>query len=322
MKAGKWKIIAIALIVSVFTCTGLQVPISAGAESVLTTVDVGEIQGPIAGAVSAYLDFTETRDDGFTVENDLCYWSDANGTKMMPEDTFVAGQTYYYTIVLKVKDGYSFASDTQLTIYGEVSNVDANMTMEVSGDTVTFFHAYKAVCGGTLNNPTLTTANLSSKVFVYNGKVQKPTASQIKVYDQFGKLIESRNYEIVYASQASKAVGFYAITIRPVAYPYEGELTTYYQIIPKGTTISKVIGGKKKLTVKWKKQATQTKGYIIEYSTSKKFTAKKTKKITSAKKTKVVISGLKAKKKYFVRIYTYNGKLQSSASKTVSAKTK
>ena len=61
----------------------------------------------------------------------------------------------------------------------------------------------------------------------------------------------------------------------------------------------------RKLTVSWKKNAKAT-GYQIQYSTSSKFTAKTTKKVTITKASTVkrVLSGL-AKKTYYVRIRAY-----------------
>ena len=76
---------------------------------------------------------------------------------------------------------------------------------------------------------------------------------------------------------------------------------------PKATKIKSLKNtGKKKMTVKWKKVSGAT-GYILQYSTSKKFKKSKTKKITIKKKTTVkkVIKKLKKGKRYYVRIRTY-----------------
>ena len=64
---------------------------------------------------------------------------------------------------------------------------------------------------------------------------------------------------------------------------------------------------KKGFTVKWKKQSSQTSGYEIAYSTSRKFAKKNTKTATvkKSRKTSTSVSKLKAKKKYYVRIRTY-----------------
>lgn len=57
--------------------------------------------------------------------------------------------------------------------------------------------------------------------------------------------------------------------------------------------------------VKWKKQKTQVTGYQIQYSTNKSFSRKTTKTITKNLTTSATYKGLKAKKKYYVRIRTY-----------------
>lgn len=99
----------------------------------------------------------------------------------------------------------------------------------------------------------------------------------------------------------------------------------------KKANISSLKKGKKSITVKWKK-VKSIKGYQIEYSTSKKFTKKTSKKVlvSKQKKTSTAIKNLKAKKTYYVRIRTYknvkfNGKtvkVYSSWSKSKSVKTK
>jgi len=77
-------------------------------------------------------------------------------------------------------------------------------------------------------------------------------------------------------------------------------------IVPAGTTISSVTKGKQKFTVKWKKQATETTGYQIQYSTSKTFkSGNKTVTVSSAKTTSKTVKKLKSKKTYYIRIRTY-----------------
>lgn len=78
-------------------------------------------------------------------------------------------------------------------------------------------------------------------------------------------------------------------------------------IKPKNTGVSKLTASKNALTVKWKKQTKQTAGYEIQYSTSSKFTKQTTKTVKIAKNstTSKKITKLKAKKKYYVRIRTY-----------------
>ena len=106
---------------------------------------------------------------------------------------------------------------------------------------------------------------------------------------------------------------------------YSGKATQTFTILPKGTSVSKITASKKGFTVKWKKQSSQTTGYQIQYSTGKNFKSSKT--ITVNKNTTVSnkVSGLKAKKKYYVRVRTFkkqkvNGKSQTLYSAWSSAK--
>ena len=67
--------------------------------------------------------------------------------------------------------------------------------------------------------------------------------------------------------------------------------------------------------IKWKKKSNIT-GYQIQYSTNSNF--KNNNKIIKIKKAKIVsknITGLKASKKYYIRIRTYKGKKYSNWSK-------
>lgn len=83
-------------------------------------------------------------------------------------------------------------------------------------------------------------------------------------------------------------------------------------INPPVTNIHSIKAKRKSFVVKWTKKNTNVTGYIIQYSTSKKFNrGNKTVTIKSKSITSKTIKGLKAKKKYYVRICTYindNGK--------------
>lgn len=152
------------------------------------------------------------------------------------------------------------------------------------------------------------TIKLKTTSYTYDGKVKTPA---VVVTASNGKTITSSNYTVKYAS-GRKNVGEYKVTITFIG-NYSGTKTLTFKINPKGTSLSKLTAAKKKFTAKWKKQATQTTGYQIQYSTNKKFASgNKTVKITKTKTVSKVISSLKAKKYYYVRIRTY---------KTVGGKT-
>lgn len=161
------------------------------------------------------------------------------------------------------------------------------------------------------------TIKLSKTSFVYNNKVQKPT---VTVTDSNGKKIAAKNNYDVKVVNAKKAVGQYTVKITFKG-NYSGTVSKTYKIVPKGTTVSKLTNAKKAITVKWKKQATQTTGYEIQMATDKAFT--KNKKLTTVAKTATVskkVTGLKAKTKYFVRIRTYKTvKINGKSTKIYSA---
>ncbi len=181
------------------------------------------------------------------------------------------------------------------------------------------------VCGNVLKNTTIyypKTIKLSKTSYTYNGKVQTPS---VIVKDSKGKTLKKNtDYTVTYA-KGRKNVGKYTVTIKFKG-NYSGTVKKTFTIKPKSTSISKLTPGKKKFTVKWKKQTSQTTGYQIQYSTSSKFKSAKTVTVSKNKTTAKTISKLKAKKKYYVRVRTYktvNGtKLYSSWSKSKSVTTK
>ena len=86
------------------------------------------------------------------------------------------------------------------------------------------------------------------------------------------------------------------------------------------TTITSIKAQNKAFTVKWKKKSSIT-GYQIQYSTYSKFKKNNKKiKIKNAKTVSKKITKLKASKKYYVRIRTYQGKKYSKWSKVKSIK--
>lgn len=124
----------------------------------------------------------------------------------------------------------------------------------------------------------------------------------------------------------NKNVGKATVTITGVN-AYSGTITKTFKINPKATTLSKVTEGKKSFTATWKKQATQTTGYQIQYSTDKNFKkGNKTVTVSKNSTTKTTVKKLTAKKKYYVRIRTYKTvsgtKYYSSWSKAKTVTTK
>ena len=125
-----------------------------------------------------------------------------------------------------------------------------------------------------------------------------------------------------------KNVGMYGIYIdSPLTSKYLIHDTQLITVNPKATSLKSVTAVKKGFTAKWAKRTEQVTGYQIQYSTSSTFkTGVKSIWVSKNTTTSKKKTGLKAKKKYYVRIRTYktvNGnKYYSawSAKKTVTTK--
>ena len=136
----------------------------------------------------------------------------------------------------------------------------------------------------------------------YTGKA---ITQSIKVLDtEFDDILTNgRDYKVAYKD--NKNVGKATVTITGLG-KYYGTITKTFNINPKPVKkISKLKAGKKSFTVTWKKQATQTTGYEIQYSLKKNFKKAKTYTVKKNKTTKATIKKLKGGKTYYVRIRTY-----------------
>lgn len=172
------------------------------------------------------------------------------------------------------------------------------------------------------NVASLKSVKLSQKKFTYNGKVQTPV---VIAYDSEGNRISNTAY-VTSISGNKKSIGKYTVTVSfGSAYNYKTVKLSYY-IAPNGTSVSKITAKKKGFTVKWKKQKSNTSGYVVKYSTNSKMKKAKTMYVSGNKKTKKSISGLKKGKKYYVQLATYKSvkgtKVISKYSKTKTVKVK
>jgi len=196
---------------------------------------------------------------------------------------------------------------TDLASWGNIAKIAHTTKQTVTKATPTAngeIVNYCSVCKKTLSTtviPNASSIKLKATSLTYNGKVRTP---KVIVKDRTGKtLVKNTDYTVSYA-KGRKYVGKYAVKITFKG-KYSGTKTLYFTIKPKATSISSLTAGSKKFTVKWKKQATQTTGYQVQYSTSSKFSKAKT--VTVGKNTTVSkkISKLSGKKKYYVRVRTY-----------------
>ena len=196
---------------------------------------------------------------------------------------------------------------TDLASWGNIAKIAHTTKQTVTKATPTAngkIVNYCSVCKKTLSTTVIPKASiikLKATSLTYNGKVRTP---KVIVKDRTGKtLVKNTDYTVSYA-KGRKYVGKYAVKITFKG-KYSGTKTLYFTIKPKATSISSLKAGSKKFTVKWKKQATQTTGYQVQYSASSKFSKAKT--VTVGKNTTVSkkISKLSGKKKYYVRVRTY-----------------
>lgn len=159
---------------------------------------------------------------------------------------------------------------------------------------------------------------------VYSGKEIKPNPV-VKVYDDddYYELDKGKDYTVSYEN--NKSVGIATVKVSGIG-QYYGSIKKTFKINPKPTSLSSVKAGKKSLTVNWKKQATQTTGYQIQYGLKSNFSGAKKVTISKNKTVKTTIKKLKSKKKYYVRVRTYKkiGKTTyySTWSKSKSTKVK
>lgn len=162
------------------------------------------------------------------------------------------------------------------------------------------------------------------KDVVYTGKKIK----KITLITSSGEKLSSSDYTVLSKSfKKNTKIGTATVKIKFKGKNIKATTKTLkFKIIPKSTSIRKLVKGKKQIKVTFKK-AKNISGYQIQYSTSKKFANKTTKTIKNIKSSKssYIIKKLKAKKTYYIRIRTYKkaGKTYySSWSKAKSIRTR
>lgn len=266
---------------------------------------------------------TKCKDCGQVSDTKIIYY---------PKTISLSASSYNYdgkvktpTVTVKGSDGNVISSGNYSVAYSSGRTNAGTYTV-----TVTFKNNYSGSKALSFKiNPVSSSkcsAKLSATSYTYDGNVKTPT---VTVKNAAGNVLKKNtDYTLTYAS-GRKSVGKYSVKVT-LKGNYSGTKTLYFNINPKGTSISSLSAGSKKFTVKWKKQSTQTTGYQIQYSTSSKFTNAKTVTVGKNGTTSKSISKLKAKKKYYVRVRTYktvkiNGKatnIYSSWSKTKYVTTK
>ena len=164
--------------------------------------------------------------------------------------------------------------------------------------------------------------NLALEAYAAEGKIKKFKSDNKKV------TVNSKGKVTI----AKKFVGRAIISVYLPATENFNASVDYIviDVIPKTPTITKVSSPKKgQMKVSWKKD-TSVSGYKIIYSTDKKFSKENARRSVYIKKnsvSNVIVKGLKSRKKYYVKMYSYKGtkswySIDSNFSKTKSIKTK
>lgn len=156
----------------------------------------------------------------------------------------------------------------------------------------------------------LAKATVTVKSRTWTGKMLRPTTPVVRLG---GRTLRD-GVDYTWSCRGGKAVGSYKVSVAGKG-SYAGSTVGTFKILPKATTVSKLSGGKKAFTVKWKAlpkvALRQVAGYQVRYSTSKKFSSKTTKVKTvkssspAGKKRSLTVRKLKDSKKYYVQVRTY-----------------
>lgn len=166
--------------------------------------------------------------------------------------------------------------------------------------------------------PRVSVCSLNKKSLTYNKKTQ---SVRVTIKDEKGQIIPESAYTLTGNQRKNPGIWKVVVTFKKGAEKYAGSKMLQFVIRPKGTTLSSVTRKKNKMTVRWKKQTSQSDGYKIQYSTDKNF--KKNVKTVTVKKNQTTVKtvkNLKVKKTYYVRICTYKGNTVSSWSSVKKVK--
>lgn len=262
-------------------------PVSAGTTNVIITDQYGQTATVKVSITSKFMDdikymadLDNSYVDDYTYgDSSLCVYCPITATVY----TIVNGKKYYGEVD---EDGYYIIRGVPILPVGKSYTV----TIEKGKSSVSF----KADVVQQGN----TDITISIKDQVFSGKEQTPVAT---VKSGTVLLKKGTDYNIKFTN--NKNVGT-AKAILDFKGNYKGSKAAYFKILPKSTRFSSVSGKKKSIIVKWK-AAKQAAGYQIQYSRKKDFRSAKTVTIKNKKTKSRKIKKLKGRKKYYVRIRTY-----------------
>lgn len=150
--------------------------------------------------------------------------------------------------------------------------------------------------------PKVSAISLSAVYYTYDAKAKAPA---VTVKDSKGKVLKlNTDYTVKYAS-GRKNVGSYAVLVTLQGKYYSGSKTLTFKIIPQTTAFESLTATSGGFNAKWKKQATQTTGYQLQYSTASSFSSYKTITVRKNSVTSQAVTKLNGNAKYYVRIRTF-----------------
>ena len=151
-------------------------------------------------------------------------------------------------------------------------------------------------------------ASPGSNRLTFTGSARTPSVVvQARPDGSLKVLKRGTDYTVV--SRNNKNVGTATLTVKGKG-NYTGTLYSTYQIIPKGTSLKKLVPGKKRFSVQWYRQSanmgnTRINGYQIRYNTRKTFSSgNKYKTIKGYKNLTASVTGLQKGKTYYVQVRT------------------
>lgn len=142
-----------------------------------------------------------------------------------------------------------------------------------------------------------TSIKLSNSSYTYDGYAKTPG---VTVAHNGSNLSTFRSYSVSYSANKNAGIGKVTVTGKGA---YAGSVTKTFKIKPSRPSVKAVKGVKKGFKATWaKKSKAEATGYQVQYSTKKSMKGAKTKTVKGGAKT---VKGLKAGKRYYVRVRAY-----------------
>lgn len=182
----------------------------------------------------------------------------------------------------------------------------------------------------TVNDPFVTSVlnGWTVNTYIINDTIQELTFADGTKYCDFDLTNKESTSEL---ALKKGSIVFFEVCAKnkysgPANVDYKLTVSKTSSFAPSKTSISKLTPLSKSFKVMWAEKKTKTTGYQLQYSTSSKFKGAKTVSTKSNVTVTKTVKGLKAKKKYYVRVRTYevvNGsKYYSAWSKVKTVTTK